>query len=85
MKLVAGGMKVRMPIDAAVDTEVDLGTTDGEYLIQARLNVSLPGIDVETARIIAEKAHHVCPYSKATSGNINVVTEIMDSAAASGA
>jgi organic hydroperoxide reductase OsmC/OhrA len=78
-------MKVRMPIDAAVDAEVDLGTTDGEYLIQARLNVNLPGIDIETARVIAEKAHHVCPYSKATYGNINVVTEVVDFSAASAA
>src|SRR5688500_7788053 len=71
--LVAAGMKVKLPPDTAIDAEVDLGTTDGAYSIQARLNVSLPGIDYDTARELVEAAHQVCPYSKATHGNINVV------------
>src|SRR5262245_25795085 len=82
MKLVAARMKVR-PADIIVDTEVDLGTNDGKYFIQARLNVSLPGIDRETAQKIVDGAHLECPYSKATHGNINVVTTISDTGAAS--
>ncbi len=81
MKLVAGKMKVR-PTNIVVDVEVDLGTNDGHYLIQARLNVSLPGIDRETAQKIVDGAHLECPYSKATHGNINVVTNIVDTGAA---
>src|ERR1700730_14521494 len=50
LKLVAAKLKIKLPPDAAVDAEVDLGTTDGEYFIQARLNVSLPGIDRETVQ-----------------------------------
>ena len=72
IKLVAGRMKVRLPNDAAVDPEIDLGTTSGGYLLQARLNVSLPGIDPELAKKLVEGAHQECPYSKATRGNINV-------------
>jgi hypothetical protein len=37
---------VRPPPDVAVDPKVDVGTTGGAYLLQARLNVSLPGIHV---------------------------------------
>ena len=81
MKIVAQMMKVRLSPESAVDAEVDLGTTNGGYFIQARLNVSLPGIDRETAQKIAEAAHLECPYSKATHGNINVVTNIVDTAA----
>lgn len=77
IKLVATRMKVR-PADVVVDAEVDLGTTDGHYLIQARLDVSLPGIDRETAQKIVDGAHMECPYSKATHRNINVVTNIVD-------
>src|SRR6201993_351389 len=44
IKIVAARMKVKLPPDVAVDSEVDLGTTNGGYLIQARLNVSLLGI-----------------------------------------
>src|SRR5215203_5994092 len=50
IKLVAARSKVKLPPDVAVDAEVDLGTTGGRYFIQARLNVSLPGIDLETAQ-----------------------------------
>ena len=45
MKLVAARMKVRLPIDAAVDAEVDVGTTNGAYFIQARLKVSPPALN----------------------------------------
>ena len=77
MKIVAARSKVKLPPDAAVDAEVDLGTTDGRYFVQARLNVSLPGIDGETAQKIVDGAHLECPYSKATHGNINVVTNLV--------
>jgi lipoyl-dependent peroxiredoxin len=82
MKIVAAAMKVRLPADSAVDAEVDLGTANGGYFIQARLNVSLPGIEREEAQKIVEAAHLQCPYSKATHGNINVVTNIVDTGAA---
>ena len=77
IRLVAARSKVKLPPDAAVDAEVDLGTTDGRYFVQARLNVSLPGIDGETAQKIVDGAHLECPYSKATHGNINVVTNLV--------
>jgi len=76
IKLVAGRMKVRLPADLAMDTEVDLGMSGGGYLVQARLNVILPGIDREVAQQLVDGAHKECPYSKATHGNINVVTTI---------
>jgi len=82
IKLLAARMKVKLPPDAAVDSEVDLGTTNGGYLIQARLNVSLPGIDRDTAQKLVDSAHLECPYSKATHGNINVVTTLVDTGAA---
>jgi osmotically inducible protein OsmC len=42
------------------------------------LNVSLPGIDRETAQKLVDAAHLQCPYSKATHGNINVVTNVVE-------
>ncbi len=76
IKLVAARMKVKLPDNLAIDPEVDLGTTNGGYLLQARLNVILPGIEHEVARKLADGAHLECPYSKATHGNINVVTTV---------
>src|SRR6187397_3036190 len=66
MGVAAAKMKVSLPADRAVDAEVDLGTTNGDYFLQARLNVSLPGLDRETAQKRTDEAHTICPYSKAT-------------------
>jgi len=76
MKIAAGAQKVKLPGDLAVDTEVDLATTGGGYFLQARLNVSLPGIEEATAWALIEAAHQTCPYSKATRGNINVAINL---------
>ncbi|NYF34028.1 organic hydroperoxide resistance protein [Sphingopyxis sp. JAI108] len=64
--------KLRLPADAAIDAEVDLALDDGGFSLIARLNVSLPGIDRETAETLTARAHEICPYSKATRGNIAV-------------
>jgi organic hydroperoxide reductase OsmC/OhrA len=37
-----------------------------------RLNISLPGIEREVARSLVDEADQLCPYSKATRGNIDV-------------
>ena len=76
LKIVAARKKIKLPAEAAVDAEVDLGITAGGYLIQARLTVNLPGIEREVAQALVEAAHQECPYSKATHGNINVVTNV---------
>jgi organic hydroperoxide reductase OsmC/OhrA len=39
--------------------------------------VSVPGIDRELAQTIADEAHQVCPYSKATRGNIDVTITVV--------
>lgn len=68
----AANQKVKLPADLAVDAEVDLGSGNGGYFLQARLKVSMPGIEADVAKAIIEEAHQTCPYSKATRGNIDV-------------
>ena len=70
MGLAAAKMKTRLPADTAVDAEVDLCNAEGNYFLQARLNVSVPGLDHTLAKAIVDAAHETCPYSKATRGNI---------------
>lgn len=77
MRLAAGKMKVSVPDEIAVDAEVDLSTNKDGAFLQARLNVSLPGLDRATGMAIIETAHQTCPYSKATSGNINVTITLV--------
>lgn len=73
MRRAAQKMKIELPRDVSVDAEIDLVTNDDGFSLQARLNVSLPGIDTEVAQAVADAAHQICPYSKATRGNIDVV------------
>ena len=77
IKIVAAKMKVKLPPDMAIDSEVDLCTGDDGYFLQARLNVSLPGVERQVAQSILDGAHQTCPYSKATRGNIDVAINLV--------
>ncbi|NVD39996.1 organic hydroperoxide resistance protein [Ensifer sp. HO-A22] len=72
MGFAAAARKIKLPDDLSVDTEVDLAAAEGGYLLQARMRISIPGIDPDVARALVDEAHQTCPYSKATHGNINV-------------
>ena len=82
VKLVAGKKRIAIPNDIAIDAEVDLGLVQGVHNLAARLNVTLPGMDPEAAQSLVEAASHVCPYSLATSGNIDVKYNVITSEAA---
>ncbi|QTI69082.1 organic hydroperoxide resistance protein [Gordonia polyisoprenivorans] len=59
--------------DSAVGAQVTLGQTEeGDYQLAVILEVSLPNLDASTARELADQAHQMCPYSRATRGNIDV-------------
>jgi Ohr subfamily peroxiredoxin len=45
---------------------------DGEFSLSAVLSPVLGGADQATAEELADAAHGICPYSKATRGNIPV-------------
>ncbi len=70
---IAKKEKVTLGAPVMVQAEVSLHQDETHgFSISAKLNVTLEGIDAATARTIVEKAHHICPYSKATRGNIEV-------------
>jgi lipoyl-dependent peroxiredoxin len=77
MDVAARKMGVTLPADLAIDAEVDLNTADGAYFLRARLNISLPGLDRDIAQRLVEAGHQICPYSKATRGNIDVVINLV--------
>jgi lipoyl-dependent peroxiredoxin len=62
---------ITLPEETAIDAEIDLASDRGEYF-QARLNVSIPGLEREIAYELIETAQQTCPYSKAIKGNVNV-------------
>jgi lipoyl-dependent peroxiredoxin len=75
--LAARKMKITLPADLAIDAEVDLNLADGGYFLRTRLNISLPGVERNVAQALADEAHQICPYSKATRGNIDVAINLV--------
>jgi len=61
MNIAAAGMKIALPVDRSIDAEVDLCNSNGEYFLQARLNVSLPGVNRNIAQKLVDAAHQTCP------------------------
>ena len=74
---VAHKMKIAVPDRLAIDADVALHQTEGGYFLSARLDVSLPGMERGVAQTLVDEAHQMCPYSKATRGNIDVAINVV--------
>lgn len=56
-----------------VTANVCIGSNDaGGFSLEAELHANIPGVTIEEAQSLIEKAHQVCPYSNATRGNMPV-------------
>lgn len=77
MHLASAKIGITLPADLSVNTSVDLATNDDGFLLQAHLQILLPGLAIDQARKVVETAHATCPYSKATRGNINVKIDVV--------
>lgn len=58
--------------DSSINVEVSFNQNGNSYMLSAELDVHIPKTTQFEAQKLAEKAHRVCPYSKATRGNIDV-------------
>ena len=57
---------------------VSIGKTEeGDLQLAVILDSYLPGVDVETGENLVNKAHEVCPYSRATRDNIDVTLNLL--------
>ena len=77
--LGAVGRRRRQDVgDVAIDSRVMLvPTPDRGYDLAAELAVTLPSVDDPAeAEAIVRAAHEVCPYSRATRGNIDVLLTV---------
>lgn len=77
IKILADRDKIDVT-DSAVTARVGLGMSkDGFFLIDAELEVEIPGLDRAVAEDLVERAHKVCPYSNATRGNLDVTRTVV--------
>jgi lipoyl-dependent peroxiredoxin len=58
--------------DIKVTATVNLNKDDSGFFIDVTLNTELNGVEQERAEALVAKAHTICPYSKATRGNVEV-------------
>jgi len=63
------GQAAKVTVDVALNT-------DGGFSLAADITVSIPGADKAALTALVEEAHTVCPYSKATRGNIPVTLKV---------
>lgn len=72
LNLVIRSEKVKTG-ETSVTAHVSIGQQEnGGFGLAAELHANIPGVSVEVAQELIEKAHQVCPYSNATRGNIEV-------------
>ncbi|MDP9826852.1 organic hydroperoxide resistance protein [Kineosporia succinea] len=58
--------------DSAVSVTISLlGSRESGLDLAARIEAQIGGVDAETAQRLLEQAHQMCPYSRATRGNIS--------------
>lgn len=56
--------------DATVTAKVSFNEDGNTFFLTAELEIHVPSLSKEEAQTLADKAHKVCPYSKATRGNV---------------
>jgi len=61
---------------STVTAKVGIGRDDTGFGLQVELVVSIPGVDRAQAGALVAKANELCPYSKATRGNIDVTLTV---------
>jgi len=77
LKGVARQRKVNVT-DSAVSLEVHLvGGMSTGFDFEVTIEAQLPGVDPVVAQELLEAAHQVCPYSRATRGNIPVTLVVV--------
>ena len=73
LRLVAGKVKVKLDDATGITARIGFGKdSEGGYGLTADLVGYLPGLEQSVADDLMKQAHQVCPYSKATRGNIDV-------------
>ena|ERR1700728_679946 len=76
LRLVAGRQHTPLG-DSTVTAEVGIGPDGEAFGLVVTLVIHVPGLEREKVREFADEAHQVCPYSRATRGNISVELRVL--------
>lgn len=77
LQLVAGKAKVKFDSEVTANVSLQKDEADQGFKLAVKLQVKGTGIEKDQLQELVEKAHQVCPYSKATRDNIEVTLEAL--------
>jgi osmotically inducible protein OsmC len=75
LKSVAKSRQIEVQ-DSEVTAHVTLNQDGKEYHLSVQLEIGIPSLDSSQVMELAEAAHQVCPYSKATRNNVEVELKV---------
>jgi Ohr subfamily peroxiredoxin len=78
IRLAAQRRKITLSAGITIDAEVNLNVADSGDFLSAGLDVSIRGVERDVAQALVDEAHEICPYSKATRGNIDVAIKLAE-------
>ena len=63
--------------DARVTVAVTMDKDEISFGFKAEIKVALPGADKDKLTALVDDAHKICPYSRATRGNVPVTLTVL--------
>ena len=63
--------------DARVTCTIGMEKDEFSFGFKAELKVTIPGADKAKVQALVEDAHKICPYSRATRGNVPVTLTVV--------
>ena len=74
---IAYERKISLPANVRIDAKLNLNYGENGHFLSAQLDIAAPGLEPDVVQALVDEAHEICPYSKATQGNIDVTMRIV--------
>lgn len=74
---IACDRKIALPAKVRIDAEVILNHKGNGQFLSVQLDISVPGLECDIVQALVDEAQGICPYFKATQGNVHVTTKII--------
>ena len=65
------------PAKAVVGVQVSLDKDEISFALKVDITLSVPGADKAAVKALLDESHQICPYSRATRGNIPVTLTVV--------
>ena len=77
VQVIAKKKKIELSDDFSVTATIGFCEDEDGAFLEATFDCYIPGVDVKTGEDLINKAHKICPFSKATRDNITVTLNLL--------